>query len=74
MLPTLIVLLLVVVAVAAIVWVVRKGPPHVARPAAGAHLPDDAMPQPHQVSRDEARSLRIVVGDRVEPRVPHRAQ
>ena len=32
MLPTLIVLLLVVVAVAAIVWVVRKGPPHVARP------------------------------------------
>ncbi len=32
MLPTLIVLLLVVVAVAAIVWVVRKGPPHVGRP------------------------------------------
>ncbi len=28
MLPTLIVLLLVVVAVAAIVWVVRKGPKH----------------------------------------------
>ena len=33
MLPTLIVLLLVVVAVAAIVWVVRKGPSHVARPS-----------------------------------------
>jgi len=32
MLPTFIVLLLVVVAVAAIVWVVRKGPPHDGRP------------------------------------------
>ncbi|WP_312219070.1 hypothetical protein [Brevundimonas sp.] len=32
MLPTLIVLLLVVVAVAAIVWVVRKGPKHTPRP------------------------------------------
>lgn len=32
MLPTFIVLLLVVVAVFAIVWVVRKGPTHVARP------------------------------------------
>jgi len=32
MLPTFIVLLLVVVAVAAIVWVVRKGPNHVPRP------------------------------------------
>jgi hypothetical protein len=32
MLPTIIVLLLVVVAVAAIVWVVRRGPKHVPRP------------------------------------------
>ncbi|MGW8705008.1 hypothetical protein ACWGLL_04205 [Brevundimonas sp. NPDC055814] len=32
MLPTLIVLLLVVLAVAAIVWVVRKGPKHIPRP------------------------------------------
>lgn len=32
MLPTLIVLFLVIVAVGAIVWVVRKGPPHVVRP------------------------------------------
>ena len=32
MLPSLIVLLLVVVAVAAIIWVVRKGPMHIARP------------------------------------------
>jgi len=29
MMPTVIVLLLVIVAVAAIVWVVRRGPPHV---------------------------------------------
>jgi hypothetical protein len=32
MMPTLIVLLLVILAVAAVVWVVRKGPAHTARP------------------------------------------
>ncbi|MNJ27595.1 hypothetical protein D3C77_221030 [compost metagenome] len=32
MIPTVIVLLLVIAAVAAIVWVVRRGPPHVPHP------------------------------------------